>query len=219
MPVKAGSDNDNRGPGGTPYIVFGFQGIIYAAQKGAAVINCSWGGPGASQFEQEIIDSAFALGSLVVCSAGNSGTQEANFPASYRNALSVTALSNADVRPSYANFGENIDVCAPGGITSGLPATDIFSTWFDNSYASIAGTSMAAPHAAGLAALVKSKFPSYSAIQIGEQVRVTCDDIYPQIPPLRININWAREESMPCELLHKTYGLPFAFFPTGQSIQ
>ncbi|MFI5252428.1 MAG: S8/S53 family peptidase [Bacteroidota bacterium] len=177
--IKTGSDNDTRGPGGTPYIVFGFEGIMYAAQRGAVAINCSWGGPGASQFEQEIIDSVTSMGSLVVAAAGNAGTEDMNFPAAYKNVFSVAATGPNDMRASYTQYGETISVSAPGGAgTLYTSATDILNTYYGSTYAILAGTSMASPHAAGLAGLVKAKFPSYTALQIGQQIRVTCDDIY-----------------------------------------
>jgi hypothetical protein len=180
MPVKVGSDNDTRG-NGAPYIVFGFQGIYYAAQHGAKVINCSWGGQGASQYEQEVIDSVTSMGALVVCAAGNGaqdatvGAEAVNYPAGYRNVISVAATASAsDYRAAYTQYGETIDVSAPG---SQILST-YFSNTYGNTYAYMDGTSMASPLVAGLAALVKSKFPSYTPLQVGEQVRVTCDDIY-----------------------------------------
>lgn len=112
--VKTSSDNDTRG-GGFPYIVFGFQGIQYAADRGAKVINCSWGGAGASQFEQDVIDYATAKGALVVAAAGNAGTSEPGYPASYNHVLSVAATDRFDVKASYSSFGPAVDVSAPEG--------------------------------------------------------------------------------------------------------
>ena len=70
MAVKTSQAN-YLDPGGEPYIVYGFEGIIYAADNGARVINCSWGGPGYSQYEQDVIDYATTKGALVVAAAGN----------------------------------------------------------------------------------------------------------------------------------------------------
>lgn len=170
LAVKTTSDNDTRGSGGTPYVVFGFEGIVYAADMGADVINCSWGGGGYSQFEQEIINYASSLGAVVVAAAGNAGNETPNYPASYDGVYSVAATNSSDGKASFSQYGAYIDVCAPG--------TSIMSTVWQSTYTnSYSGTSMASPLAAGLIALVKSRFPSYSMIQAAEQVRISCDNI------------------------------------------
>jgi subtilisin family serine protease len=179
MPVKASADNDTRGAGSTPYIIAGFEGIIYAADNGADIINLSWGGPGFSSIEQDVIDYATAKGSLVVAAAGNTGTTaEPQYPASYDKVISVAATQKgSDVKASYSSYGEFVDLSAPGGDTF-TAANQIYSTYYPNTYAYITGTSMATPMAAGAAAIVKSYFPSYSPLEVGEKLRVTCDDIY-----------------------------------------
>ncbi len=170
MGVKCAADNDTRGTGGTGYIITGYEGIKYAADKGCAVINCSWGGGGGGQFEQDIITYAtINKNSLVVCAAGNNSSSETFYPAGYKYVLSVASTNSSDIRSSFSNFGSSIDVCAPG--------SSIYSTLWNNSYASFDGTSMASPIAAGVCAIVKSQFPSYNALQVGEKVRVTCDNI------------------------------------------
>jgi serine protease len=169
LPVKTSSDNDTRS-GGSPYIVFGFEGIVYAAVMGADIISLSWGGDGASQFEQDVIDFALAHGSLVVAAAGNTYDNSVQYPASYRGVISVAGtLSTDDRKAIYSTYNEYVDVSAPGD--------NILSTYFNNAYNYMSGTSMATPLVAGLAALVKSHFPTYSPLQVGEQVRVTCDNI------------------------------------------
>ena len=165
LAVKTASDN-------TPNtIAYGMSGILYASIMGADVINCSWGGPGSSLFEQEIIDSVTAWGSLVVAAAGNdaSAGNPYHYPASYRGVMSVTAVDSFDQKPSYAEYNELVDVAAPG--------EKIFSTNMSSSYDYLSGTSMAAAFGSGTAALVKSVFPSYTVEQVREQVRVTADNI------------------------------------------
>lgn len=170
MGVKCAADNDTRGAGGTGYIITGYEGIKYAADKGCAVINCSWGGGGGGQFEQDVITYAtINKNSLVVCAAGNNSSSETFYPAGYKYVLSVASTNSSDIKSSFSNYGSAIDVCAPG--------SSIYSTLWNNSYASFDGTSMASPIAAGTCAIVKSQFPSYNALQIGEKVRVTCDNI------------------------------------------
>ena len=168
--VKCAADNDTRGAGGTGYIITGYEGIKYAADKGCAVINCSWGGGGGGQFEQDVITYAsINKNSLVVCAAGNNSSSATFYPAGYRYVLSVASTNSSDIRSSFSNFGNSVDVCAPG--------SGIYSTLWNNSYASFDGTSMASPITAGTCAIVKSQFPSYNALQVGEKVRVTCDNI------------------------------------------
>ena len=169
LTIKCSADNDSRAPGGVGYILTGYEGIIYAADQGADVINCSWGGGGGGQFGQDAVNYATQNGSLVVAAAGNNNSPEPHFPSAFTNVLSVASTTSADRKSGFSNYGNTIDVSAPG--------SGIYSTLYNNSYASFDGTSMASPIAAGAAALVKSVFPNYTPTQIGEQLRVTCDDI------------------------------------------
>ncbi|MEP7145804.1 MAG: S8 family serine peptidase, partial [bacterium] len=111
---------------------------------------------------------------LVVCAAGNNASSVPFFPASYKFVISVASTTSSDTRSGFSNYGNNIDVCAPG--------SGIYSTLYNNTYAVFDGTSMASPICAGVCAIVKSQFPSYNAIQVGEKVRVTCDNIDAQNP-------------------------------------
>lgn len=148
-----------------------YEGIVYAADKGCQIINCSWGGSGAGSFGQNIIDYATVnKNALVVAAAGNNGLNEAFYPASYDKVLSVAATGVNDVKSSFSNFGSFIDVCAPG--------SNIYAAQSNNTYQAQSGTSMASPLAAGCAAVVKSYYPSYTAEQVGEVLRVSCDNIY-----------------------------------------
>ncbi len=173
LPVKT-SRSDRRDVNGYPFVYYGFEGIKYAADKGSKVINCSWGGSSFSRYEQEVIDYATSKGSLVVGSAGNENTKAPFYPASYKGVLSVVwGLIDKDNRYAGATYGINTDVLSPG--------SDILSTYpiyTGIPYRQLSGSSMAAPLVSGIAGLVASKFPNYSALQIGEQVRVTSDDIY-----------------------------------------
>ncbi len=147
-----------------------YEGIVYAADHGAQIINCSWGGLGASQFGQDVINyAAINNQALVVASAGNNGDDALFYPASYQNVFNVAATDQNDHKKANSSFGTSIDVCAPG--------EDILSTWINNSYISSGGTSTAAPVVSGAAAVVKSYFPNYSGIQVGEQLRATADVI------------------------------------------
>lgn len=167
MPVKVTRD-DLRGPSG-PYVIFGYEGIVYAADNGASVINCSWGGGGYSMLGQQIIDYAISKGSLVVAAAGNSNSIEEFYPAAFRGVFSVASTTSTDTRSSFSNYGRYISASAPG--------SNIYNTWQNDTYATLSGTSMASPLVAGLAALTVAHFPSYNPIQVGEQIRVNSDNI------------------------------------------
>jgi serine protease len=152
-------------------LVAAYEGIQYAAAHGCAVINCSWGGPGGGQFAQDIVTYAtINNNALVIAASGNDGLNQDFYPASLQYVISVANTNNNDVAAASTNYGYNIDVCAPG--------ENIYSAWTGNSYSYQSGTSMASPCAAGAAAIIKSFYPSYSALQVGEQLKVTCDNIY-----------------------------------------
>jgi serine protease len=207
MPVKCAADNDTRAPGGMGYILTGYEGIVYAADHGAAIINCSWGGEGGGAAGQEVIDYATMKGALVVAAAGNSSSESPHYPSAYEGVLSVVSTTNADRKSGFSNYGYSVDICAPG--------SDIYSTVYNNSYTYMSGTSMASPVAAGAAALVKAAFPSFTGAQVGQQLRVTCDNIYSKnvssykdkLGSGRINVYRAVTESSPAI---RTAGLSFS---------
>jgi subtilisin family serine protease len=180
LPVKV-SRSDVRDDNDNPYVVYGFEGIVYAADKGVKVINCSWGGYSHSDFEQDVINYATAKGALVVAAAGNDASGDLFYPASYEGVLAVGWLNTEDDTKSFAgNYGPGVDVMSPG--------TTILSTWRGDTnnnnllYNVINGSSMASPLVAGLAGLVFSKFPDYTPLQIAEQIRITADNVDAQNP-------------------------------------
>jgi len=149
-----------------------YEGITYAADHGCQIINCSWGGGGGGSFGQDVIDYAtINKNCLVIAAAGNNNSNAFFYPAAYNYVLSVAATNSTnDNKAGFSNFGYYIDVCAPGN--------NIYTAMSDDTYGSMNGTSMASPITAGVAAIVKSFFPSYNALQVGEQVRITADNIY-----------------------------------------
>ncbi len=157
-----------------------YEGIVYAADHGCAVINCSWGGTSGGQTGQDVIYYAtINKNALVVAAAGNDGVDEAFYPAAYKYVISVANTKSDDRRSSSSNYNYTVDVCAPGeGINSTYPV---------NSYSSQTGTSMSSPCVAGAAGIVKSFFPSYTALQLGERLKITCDNIYPLMSPVYLN--------------------------------
>jgi serine protease len=168
MPVKTSQD-DIRNQAGQALIAYGYEGIVYAADNGAHVINCSWGGFNYSIAAKAAIDYAISKGTLVVGAAGNNGISTVIYPAAYPGVLSVGSTTSSDTRSGFSNYGMYLDVLAPG--------SSIYNTWQNDTYASLSGTSMASPLAAGLAGLVFNQFPSYTPLQVAEQIRVNADNI------------------------------------------
>jgi thermitase len=142
------------------------------------VINFSGGG-GYSLTGLEAVAYADAQDCVIVASAGNSGGDveyPAAFAADHANVISVGATDPWDQRSSWSCFGSNLCVMAPGG-TNQNDATDIYSTIPQNSYGRKGGTSMAAPHVAGLVALMLSVFPSLPDSVIRARIEDACDDL------------------------------------------
>lgn len=163
MPVKIAD--------ATGKLTYSYTGIQYAAAHGCKVISCSWGGAGGGQYGQDIINFAtFNNDAIVIAAAGNNGDETIFYPAYYQNVLSVGNTTSGDVKNSTSNYNYRLRICAPG--------TSIYSTYSGGTYTSQTGTSMAAPCVAGAAAIVRSKFPTYSATQVAARLCVTADDIY-----------------------------------------
>jgi len=139
------------------------QGIYDAAAAGARVINLSLGATGASP---ALLDAANALpGVLLVASAGNDNTDASNtYPCSTpaSNLLCVAALDNQGYRASFSNYGPSVDLWAPG--------KDVYST-VPGGYAYKSGTSMAAPHVAGIAARALQRDPGLTGQQLASTLR------------------------------------------------
>lgn len=149
-----------------------YESVLYAADQGYAVINLSWGSVGSySEFNQDVINYAvLEKGVVVVAAAGNTNAELDFYPASYDHVISVGASDASDNKADFATYSYHIDLVAPGA--------SVYSTRNGNSFSAQPGSSFAAPQVAGAAALVKTIFPEYSALQIAEQLRVTSDDIY-----------------------------------------
>ncbi len=165
LPVKIAETNSQ-------IFTHGYEGIVYAADHGCKVINLSWGTPGfASEYGQDIINYAvLEKDVVVVAAAGNTHAELDFYPASFDNVFSVGATDINDNLASWATYSYFIDIMAPGN--------NVYTTQNDGGYETSTGTSLSAPLVAGAAALVRSHFPEFSAIQVMEQLRVTSDDIY-----------------------------------------
>jgi len=140
---------DNNGNCPTSNVISGLNWVI-ANHQGSVVANMSLSGPPSSTLDTAV-RNAMASSVLVVAAAGNNNSNAANFsPARVLEALTVGATLNNDSRASYSNFGAVVDLYAPGG---SLPSQGIPTVGTDGSVIGFDGTSAAAPHASGVAAL------------------------------------------------------------------
>lgn len=137
------------------YISHGYEAMVYAADNGAAIAQCSWGGTGIASASQAAIDYFTANGGgevmnggLVIAAAGNENVSTLHYPAAVEKVLSVGAIDRNGNRSTFSNYGAWVDICAPG--------TAIYSCLPNNKYGNMQGTSMACPMVSGVAALVLS---------------------------------------------------------------
>lgn len=128
----------------------------------ADIINMSLGGGSYSSTFQAAVNQVRAAGVIIIAAAGNSSTSTPSYPAAYDGVVAVSAVNRNKALAYYSNYGSWVDVAAPGGETSGGSANGILSTLGDDSggstvytYGFYQGTSMAAPHMAGVAALMR----------------------------------------------------------------
>lgn len=142
----------NDGSGAFSWIA---DGVLWAVEQGAQIINMSLGGPFSSHRLYQAIHIALARGVMVVCAAGNEGSLFQNnigYPGRYGGVITVASHDENGNRSGFSSRGGEIDVMAPG--------SNIWSTFKDGGYAELSGTSMAAPFVAGLSALIVSKHES-----------------------------------------------------------
>jgi len=157
-------------------------GIKWAADNGARVINLSLGGSLPSRTLQNAVDYAWNKGVVLTCAAGNSGTGAQSYPAAYPNCIAVAATDEYDLKASFSNYGASwVDVAAPGvNILSTLPNSPVYLTThygYRKNGDSLDGTSMAAPHVAGLAGLIWSTGKCRTASCVRSRIESNTDPI------------------------------------------
>lgn len=145
------------------------KGVVYAADQGVEVISLSLGGGFPSQVLEDAVRYAIGKGCLVVAAMGNENTDDPSYPAASPGVMAVGATISNDLRASFSNYGQHISVAAPGG--------DIWSTKLGGGFESLSGTSMATPHVAGLAALLKSSAPQLDAKGLRQRIEASADDL------------------------------------------
>jgi thermitase len=143
--------------------------IIHAVDQGAKIISNSWGSSVESALIHDAIAYAYSHGVLVIGAAGNDASNFKHYPAAYEEVVAVSATDEADDPTSFTNFGDWIEIAAPG--------LNILSTFWDDTYCYMSGTSMSAPHVAGIAALIWDRFPWMTCDQVRAQLRYTADDL------------------------------------------
>ena len=156
------------------------EAIRFAADNGADVINMSLGGPGESQLMEEAINYAYNKGVFIVAAAGNADENSASYPARYPHVVGVAALDSTGAKAPYSNFGAGVDISAPGGSEAGkILQNTIDPETGEGIFVGYQGTSMAAPHVAGVAALVKAagvKEPQEVLSVLKQSARVIKED-------------------------------------------
>ncbi|TVR39736.1 MAG: T9SS C-terminal target domain-containing protein [Bacteroidia bacterium] len=139
---------------------------LYAADHGAAISQNSWGYGEPGYYNPAVLDAIDYFnvhgggnvmeGGISITSAGNSNSGEPFYPGYYSGMFSVTGTNNQDQKAWYSNYGEYIDIAAPGGETNVVTEQGVLTTFLDNTYGYSQGTSVACPHASGVAALLVS---------------------------------------------------------------
>ncbi len=163
QPIKA------FGQSGNSQVSRIIEAVQYAVANGADIINASWGEAKQSRALKEAIVTAQERGVLTIAAAGNESSDSAFYPAAYDATVAVAASDDEDKKARFTSFGPFVDVAAPG--------SRIFSTFFNNDFGYLSGTSMAAPHVTGVAALVLARRPEFSNIDVANILKNSVDPI------------------------------------------
>ena len=168
------------------------EAIFYAVDNGAKVINISAGGKHMTQTEQDAVDYAWKKGALVVMAAGNEAKDTADYSSGLKHLIAVAATDTADKRAGFSNWGQGVDIAAPGidilslrarrtDLMAGIPGINytIGAAYVgkDKRYFRAGGTSFAAPMVAGTASLIWAHYPKLSNRQVKNMLLNSARDI------------------------------------------
>lgn len=168
--------------------------LVYAAEMGASIAQCSWGWSAPGYYEQAVLDAIDYFtahgggdklqGGLCIFAAGNEGATGDFYPGCYKNVLCVASMTYDKTIASYSNYGEWVDVAAPGGLLDYDTKQGVLSTLPGDNYGYNEGTSMACPHVSGIAALVLSKYGKADLLNetLRLQLLTSVHDIYETNP-------------------------------------
>ncbi len=182
------------------------KGIIYAADGGAKVINMSFGGSDYSTTIDVAISYAKTKGCLLAAAAGNlfnGALPGISYPAAYDGVLAVSATNESDLIASWSNYGDFVDLAAPGNnILAAYPPVFAFNP--SDPYVYVYGTSAAAPHVSGLAALLWSKYPYLTATQVEDALIRWADDL--GASGFDVEYGWGRVNGANLFKVERVYG-------------
>jgi thermitase len=164
--ILAVKSMDSTGSGTYSAIV---NGITYAADHGARIINLSLGGPSSSSSLQSAINYAWNKNIVIVAAAGNAGTSTPQYPAACSNVVAVSATDSNDALASFSSYGSDVDLSAPG--------VNIATTTMDGGYGIVSGTSFSSPIVSGVLALMASVNPQLSNAQLVDLLKKNTDDL------------------------------------------
>ncbi|MDQ0287815.1 thermitase [Desulfofundulus luciae] len=165
---------------GSGYYSWIAEGIVWAVDNGARVINMSLGGTQPSRLLEQAVNYAWSKGAVLVAAAGNEGSKQPLYPAAYKNCIAVAATDANDQKAAFSSYGKWVTVAAPGvNIFSTLPnhPSVVGSYLGVTGYGALDGTSMATPHVSGVAALVWASKYGTGNQAVRKRIESTADRI------------------------------------------
>jgi len=192
------------GSGGSGTTANAVKSFYYAVANGADICSNSWGGGPYSETLEEALDFAAGQGVILVASAGNSNTSNPEYPAYYGPMIAVAATNSNDDKASFSNYGDWVDLAAPGVDILSLRASmaaSYFGTPYDDYTVILSGTSMACPHVAGACALLVGANPTLTRDEVYDLLMTTGDPIATGIclSNSRLNIWNLLREAVPAQ--------------------